>query len=92
MLQRIGKFWNDQRGETSSMAIVLITTVLAFGTLTGLVTVRNQIVQELGDFALAVENLNQSFTTSNATYTDPGPFPTDSPNVAPACLNLEIAP
>jgi len=86
------RLWRDERGETSAMAIVLITTIVAFGALTGLVTVRNQIVQELGDFALAIENINQSFTTSNATFIDLGPFPTDPMNAAPACLDLTIAP
>jgi len=72
------------------MAIVLITTIMAFGAITGLVTVRNQIVQEFGDFSLAIENLNQSFTTFNATYVDPGPFPTDPPNDEPACLDVNV--
>ena len=86
------RFWRDQRGESSAMAMILLTTIVAFGALTGLVTVRNHIVQEMGDFALAIENLNQSFTTSNATFVDLGPFPTDPVNAAPACLDLTISP
>lgn len=86
------RLWRDQRGESSAMAMILLTTIVAFGALTGLVTVRNQIVQEFGDFALAVENLNQSFTTSNATFVDTGPFPTDPAGDAPACLNVSVSP
>lgn len=92
MIQLMRRLWREERGETSSMAVVLITTILAFGALTGLVTVRNQIVQEFGDFALAIENLDQSFTGPSGTFTDPGPFPTDPANNAPADLDLQIAP
>lgn len=88
----LNRLWRDQRGESSSMALVLITTIVAFGTITGLVTLRNQIVQELGDFALAIENLNQSYTGPTSTFTDSGPFPTDTPNDEPACLNVTITP
>lgn len=86
------RLWQDQRGETNSLGLVLVTTIVAFGVLTGVATLREQIVQEFGDLALAIENLNQSYTGPFATFTDPGPFPSDTANAAPACLNMQIAP
>jgi len=39
------------------------------GVLVGLVTLRDQVVQEVGDMATAVGNLNQSYSFSGATIT-----------------------
>lgn len=40
---------------------ILMTTILGLGAVTGLVTLRNNVVQEYGDASLALENLNQSY-------------------------------
>lgn len=57
MLQR---FWKDEAGFVVSTELVLIATILVIAMVVGLATVRNHVVQELGDVALAVGNLNQS--------------------------------
>ena len=80
--------WRDQRGETTSMALVLLTTIVALGAIVGLVTLRDQIVQELGDVSIAIESLNQSVSSSMGEYVDTGPFPTDPPGAEPACLSI----
>lgn len=84
--------WNDQRGETSSLSLILLVTIVALGAIVGLTTLRDQIVQELGDIALAIENLNQSYTAAGSTFVDPGPFPSDPEGSEPACINLSIPP
>ena len=84
--------WNDQRGESSSISLILLTTILALGAVAGLTTLRDQIVQELGDIALALENINQSYTAAGSTFVDTGPFPTDPEGSEPACLDLSIPP
>jgi hypothetical protein len=68
--------WNDQSGETSIISLVLICTIIAIGATVGLTTFRDQVVLELGDLALAIRSLDQSYTAAGyGTFTDPGPFP-----------------
>lgn len=57
----------DQRGTISAFGYLLITVIVAIGILAGVTTIRDQLVQELADFGLGLENLNQSYTV-NATY------------------------
>jgi hypothetical protein len=79
----------DEGGAISALGMLLLTTIVALGAIVGLATFRDQVVQELGDVALALQNLNQSFSTASmGTFVDLGPFPTDPPNAPPACLNL----
>lgn len=58
MLRRI---WKDEAGFVVSTELVLIATILVIGMVVGLATVRNAVVQELGDVAKAIGNINQSF-------------------------------
>ena len=70
--------WRDQRGETSVLSLVLICAILVIGVTVGLTSVRDQLAQEFGDLAVAIESLNQSYTAGPyGTFTDPGPFPPD---------------
>ena len=88
----LSALWNDRRGEASFLSLVLLVTIVVLGAVAGLTTLRDQIVQELGDIALAIESLDQSYTAAGSTFVDPGPFPTDPEGAAPACLNLSIPP
>ena len=69
ILRRLKQLWRDERGAINSTDIVLITTVLILGSIVGLVCLRNQIVQELGDIASAVGALNQSYDVLGDTAT-----------------------
>ncbi len=82
------RLWRDQRGETSAMAMLLLTTIVALGAIVGLATLRDQIVQELGDLAAAIENLDQSYSTPFGEFMDPGPFYTDPPNTEPETVEF----
>ena len=69
ILRKLKQLWRDERGAINSTDIVLITTILIIGSIVGLVCLRNQIVQELGDIATAVGALNQSYTYIGNTKT-----------------------
>lgn len=68
----IRKIWNDEGGFVVSADLILISTILVIGVLVGLVTLRDQVVQEFGDLATAVGNLNQSYSFSGASITFAG--------------------
>lgn len=57
----------DEAGFIVSAELVLIGTILVLGMIVGLATVRDQVVQELGDFALAIGQINQSYSFSGIT-------------------------
>ena len=64
LMQRL---WNDEAGFVVSAELVLIATVLVIGMLVGLVTIRDQVVQELGDVADAFSEIDQSYSYSGVT-------------------------
>lgn len=73
------EFVEDDRGFTASMELVLMATILIIGMIVGLTTWRDTVVQELGDSAAAVSELNQGYsydsTTINKIFrTDDGGF------------------
>ena len=61
------KFWSDEAGFIVSAELVLIATILVLGMIVGLVSVRDQVVQELGDIAIAIGVINQSYSFSGIT-------------------------
>jgi hypothetical protein len=61
------KLWNDEAGFVVSAELVLIATILVLGMIVGLASVRDQVVQELGDVALAFGRINQSYSFSGIT-------------------------
>jgi hypothetical protein len=63
------RLWGDESGFIVSTDLILISSILVIGLLVGLVSVRDQIVQELGDVAMAVGNLNQSYSLAGHSVT-----------------------
>ena len=91
ILQRVGRarLVRDECGAVSALGMLLLTTIVALGAIVGLATFRDQVVQELGDVSLALQNLNQTYSTASmGSFVDMGPFPTDPPGAPPACLNI----
>ncbi|NUQ64292.1 MAG: hypothetical protein HUU20_17625 [Pirellulales bacterium] len=91
------RLWRDERGELTALGVLLIYTVLALGAIVGLVALRNQIVQELGDLAVALRNLDQSFSVviGGTTYEyddDETGSLLDEPNEPPAGIDLGVPP
>lgn len=56
------RFWRESAGLAEVPQLVLVVAILAIGLTVGLVSFRDMIVQNLGDVALALENLDQSFS------------------------------
>lgn len=59
--------WRDEQGFIVSAELVLVATIVVIGMIIGLATVRDQVIQELGDFALAIGQVNQSYSWSGIT-------------------------
>ena len=60
-MKKLHQLWKDEAGFIVSTELVLIATILVIGMVVGLATVRNSVVQELGDVAKAIGNINQSY-------------------------------
>ncbi|MHB8903398.1 MAG: Flp family type IVb pilin [Thermoguttaceae bacterium] len=101
MLRRI---WKDEAGFVVSTELVLIATILVIGLVVGLATVRDQVVQELGDVAMAIGNVNQSYqyngvtghtaATAGSLFNDNTDFCDDAgldpPALEPACISVQL--
>jgi hypothetical protein len=61
------RLWRDERGIVYSADLILVTTVLGLGVLVGLISLRNQVVQEFNDIGSAVGALNQSYSYQGRT-------------------------
>ena len=63
-MRMLHRLWDDEAGFVISAELVLVGTMLVIGAVVGLTSVRNQVVQELGDLAIAIGNVNQSYEYS----------------------------
>jgi len=61
------KFWRDERAFVVTAELTLIATILGVGMIAGLASVRDQGLQELGDLAAAIEDMNESYSFSSVT-------------------------
>ncbi|QDT42253.1 hypothetical protein Pan241w_23350 [Gimesia alba] len=104
-MNMLTKFWNDEAGFVVSSELVLIGTILVLGVVVGLATVRDQVVQELGDLALAISNINQSYSFSGVTghtssvagsiFADALDFCDSNADISteePPCISVQIDP
>lgn len=64
MLRRL---WLDEQGFIVSAELVLVATIVVIGSLVGLVTIRDQVLQELADVAASFAGQSQSFSFSGVT-------------------------
>lgn len=55
------RLWNDENGFVISSELVLVGTLLVLGMIVGLTELRNQVVQELADLAVAIGRVNQTY-------------------------------
>ena len=100
------QLWADEAGFVVSSELVLVATMLVLGMIVGLTSLRNQVVQELGDLAVAIGNFEQSYQFSsvightastagsmfvdNDDYCDNGGI--DPINDPPACIDVDGPP
>ena len=64
MRKFLGAFWQDQHGFIVSSELIFVATLLVIGMVTGITTIRDQVLGELGDLADAVSEVDQSFSIS----------------------------
>lgn len=88
-------FWRDQRGTIELSSWFALVVMVALGMIVGMSTLRNEITQQFGDVAQALEALDQSYSYSvnnvTSTYTDTTVFAAPTPFDAPAGIDLQIA-
>lgn len=91
------KLLRDDRGNVHAAGYLLLVTIFAIGMIAGLATLRDGIVQEYGDIALALEHLDQSFVFAlpSGTITfddDTASIPDDPVDAEPYGIVLTTAP
>ncbi len=94
--------WLDVRGGLAPMDMILVTSLTAIGAMIGLAVIRDAVVQELGDVAVALDNVDQSFsgtivhatlgTLWTASYSDDAATLSDPAGAEPACLDVGVSP
>ena len=55
------QLWKDELGFIVSAELVVVSCILVLGLMVGLVSVRDQVVQELGDVGAAIAVLQQGY-------------------------------
>lgn len=96
------RLWNDEAGFLISTELMLVATILVIAMIVGMTEIRNAIIQELGDIAGSIGNINQSYSFSGVTghastiagsiRTDARDYcdiPVDVVNNAPACISVD---
>lgn len=63
----MSQLWKDEAAFVVSTDLVLISCILVLGMMVGLVSLRDQVVQELGDVGAAIAVLQQTYTWSAVT-------------------------
>lgn len=89
------RFAKDEMGATAIVDLILINSIVGLGMVVGLATFRDQANQFFGDSAVALENIDQSYSftvgTVTSVYVDPGPNITDPAGDFPACMAIVAA-
>ncbi len=71
-MRLLRSIWQDEAGFIISAELVLVATILVIGLIVGMVSLRNQVVQELVDVGQAIGSLSQSYAfagvESGGTY------------------------
>ena len=101
----VTRLWNDEAGFVVSTELMIVATVLVIGMLVGLVSIREQIVQELADVAEAISEFDQSFSfaavsghsssTAGADFVDALDYCDiadggATPGTSSACVNVNL--
>lgn len=63
-------FLRSEEGFILSTEAVLVGTILVLGMIVGLAEIRNNVVQELGDYSQAVAQLSQDYSYSSVSDTN----------------------
>lgn len=101
----INRLWNDQEGFIVSIELILLSTILVIGLITGMTALRDAVVSELSDVGGAIQDLNQSYEyngiaghsgrTSGSNFIDARDHcddPEDAFSSADNCIVFDILP
>ena len=69
--------YNDEVGFLVSTELILVTTIVVIGLITGLTSIRDAAVNELSSVANAIQDMNQSFTFSGTQSNSAATFGSD---------------
>jgi hypothetical protein len=72
------RLYHDEDGMVVVIDYIFMGTIVAIGAIVGLVTLRDAIIQELGDVGIGLENLQQNYTVSMTFATVSGGTTTNS--------------
>ncbi len=61
------QLWKDEAGFIVSADLILVSSILVLGMMVGLVSIRDQIIQELGDVSMAFAGLRQDYDWDGIT-------------------------
>ena len=67
MKNLLKRFLRDDAGFVISSELVLVATILVIGMIAGLNTVKDSVVQELGDLSASIGSVSQSYTYNGIT-------------------------
>ena len=71
MLRLANRLWHDQAGFVITTELVLLSSVVVIGLVTGLTCLRNAVTEELSDVACTISSLDQSYSyTGFHSYKD----------------------
>ena len=98
--QLLIRLFRDDAGFLSSVDFMLFVAIVSIGSIIGLATVRDQVVQQFGDIGVAMENLEQTYTvnitfrngqTKAFGFTD-NASPTDVADQPPGGIEIAVPP
>lgn len=92
----LAKFFRDESGFIDAAHYLLMVTLISIGVIAGLSAIRDSVVQELGDFALGLENLDHSYTVNCSFgtfgYIDAELGGNDVAGEPPGCIEICLPP
>jgi Flp pilus assembly pilin Flp len=62
MLKSLKRLWIDEAGAIVSAEIVLVSTILVLGMITGLTSLRDGVITELADVGAAIGSVSQAYS------------------------------
>lgn len=66
-MKLLNALWADEAGFIVSSELVLVATILVIAMVVGLQTVRDAVLQELGDVGAAIAAISQDYSYGGAT-------------------------
>jgi Flp pilus assembly pilin Flp len=77
-MRSLKNLWHDEDGFVATTDMLLIAAIVVLGTVVGLVTLRDSVVQEFADVAQALAALNQSYEYEGTNFDNDTGLPIDA--------------